>query len=265
MRGIQHHDIHLRLHKGLHALQHIGRNADGRAAQKPSLFVLGGQRVLNLLLNILDGDETLQIEILVHNRKLLHTGLGQNRLGLLERNALPGCHQVLCGHAFLDRTVEIFLKFQIPVCDDAHQLLSLGNGNAGNAELCHKVIGIPQGVLRREKERIRNNAVFRTFYPVNLLSLLLNRHILMDYADAALPRHSNRHAVLRHRIHTRTHQRDIQLNLFGQICGQIHLIGDHFRVGRHQKHVIKRNAFTDNFSHKLSSLSLCMTFFPFAY
>ena len=71
----------------------------------------------------------------------------------------------------------------------------------------------------------------------------------MDDAYAALTGHGNRHPVLCHGIHTGTHQRYIQLNLFCQHRTDIDIIRNNFRVGRYKKNVIKSNAFTDDFSH----------------
>ena len=59
-------------------------------------------------------------------------------------------------------------------------------------------------------DRIRNDSVFGTLYLIYLVSLLLNRHILVDNAYTALPRHSDSHSMLRNRIHSGAHHRNIQ-------------------------------------------------------
>ena len=51
--------------------------------QKTSLIVFCGKRVLDLLFNILDRDKTLQVEILIHDRKFLLSCLCQGSLLLL--------------------------------------------------------------------------------------------------------------------------------------------------------------------------------------
>ena len=52
MCGIQHDHVHFCLYQCLYPLQYIGCDTHGSAAQKTPLFVLCGQRVLDLLLNI---------------------------------------------------------------------------------------------------------------------------------------------------------------------------------------------------------------------
>src|ERR1035438_8175530 len=71
----------------LRAFQEIARGPDGRADAQPSLAVLGGIRILQLLLNILDRDQALEGEVLVHHQQFLHAMLVQDGLGLLQRGA----------------------------------------------------------------------------------------------------------------------------------------------------------------------------------
>ena len=57
--GIQNHHVDLGLNQSFNTIQHVGRDAHRRAAEQASLLVLGGQRVLDLLLNIFNGDQAL--------------------------------------------------------------------------------------------------------------------------------------------------------------------------------------------------------------
>ena len=127
MGGIQDNHIHLGLYQSRHTLQHIGCDTHGRAAEQSSLSVLCGQRVLNLLLNILDGNESFQVKIVIYYRQLLNPGLCQNRLRLLKGNPLLGSNQI--------PGVKILLKLQIAVCDDANQPLTFCNRYTGDTEL----------------------------------------------------------------------------------------------------------------------------------
>ena len=57
MRGIHDDHIHGSLYQRFHTGKHIGCNTDGASAQKTSLCVFGRQRIFDLFLNILDGDQ----------------------------------------------------------------------------------------------------------------------------------------------------------------------------------------------------------------
>ena len=61
VRTVKHNDIDLCRHKRLHAVKHIRRDADARAAQQPSLRILCGERILDRLFNVLDCDQSLRL------------------------------------------------------------------------------------------------------------------------------------------------------------------------------------------------------------
>ena len=150
MGGIQDNDVNMGVCQSSHTVQNIGGDAYAGAAEKASLGILCGIRVLDLLLNILDGDESAEIVILVDDGELLHLRLGQNLLRILHADAHRCRHQVLAGHAVPDQLAVILFKLQIAVGDDAHQLPVLGDRHAGNPELAHQLVRIAERMLRRE-------------------------------------------------------------------------------------------------------------------
>ena len=58
------------IHQCLRALHGVTRRADGCSAAKPSEVVLARIRILDRLLNVLDGDQSLQPIVLVHHQQL---------------------------------------------------------------------------------------------------------------------------------------------------------------------------------------------------
>ena len=85
MGGIQNDNVHTGLHQCLHTLQHIGGDTYCCAAEQTSLAVLGRLGIFDLFLDILDGDESLQIEIVIYDGQLLLAGFGKDLLGLFQR------------------------------------------------------------------------------------------------------------------------------------------------------------------------------------
>ena len=113
-------------------------------------------------------------------------------------------------------------------------------------------------MFRSQRKRVCDHAILRTFHLVHFFRLRLDGHILVDNADTALSCHGDRHPVFCHGVHPRTHHWNIEFDRLRQPGLQIDLIGNYFRISRHQEHVVKRNAFTDNFTHFLSSLSFVL-------
>ena len=87
MSGVQYNYIHMSLHQSVHTVQNVRCDTDSCAAEQTSLSVLCGQRIFDLLLNIFDGDETLQVKIIINDGKLLLAGFGQDFLGLVQGDA----------------------------------------------------------------------------------------------------------------------------------------------------------------------------------
>ena len=125
--GIHHNNVHFCLYKLFHAFQAVCSNTDCRAAEQPALGVLRRQRVFNLFFNILDCDKTFQISFIIHDRKFFFSCFCKKLLRFLKGNSLFCRDQTFGRHGFFYFLGEVFLKFQITVCNNTDQLASFCN------------------------------------------------------------------------------------------------------------------------------------------
>ena len=243
--GIQYHHVHLGLYQGGYTVQHVLGGADGSAAQQTAALVTGGVGILHSLLNVFDGDKSLQVHVLVHQGELFNAVMPQDLLGFFECGTHRSGDQVVLGHHVFDGLVKIaaFHETHVPVGDDAHQHAVLADGHAGDLEPAHDLVGFFHQVVRPQEEGVDDNAVFRTLYPVHLVGLALDAHILVDDADTAFTGNGDGHVRLRHRIHGGGHDGGIQPDGLCQVSGEIHLAGQHVGLGRNQQHVVVGEAF----------------------
>src|SRR5690606_4565095 len=72
VRRVDHDSVDASVDQRLSARQTFLPDADRRGDAQPAALVLGGVRVEAPLLNVLDGDQTLENEALVDDRQLLH-------------------------------------------------------------------------------------------------------------------------------------------------------------------------------------------------
>ena len=248
--GVQAQHVHAGLHQGGHPVQHVGGGADGGAHQQAALLVTGGVGVHLGLLDVLDGDEALQTEVLVHDGQLLDLVLAEDLLGLGQGGALGGGDQVFLGHHVVDELVHVGLE------------LHVADGHAGDAELGHQLVRLGQGVAGSQPEGVGDDPVLGALHHVHLFGLLADRHIFMDDANAALPGDGDGHAVLGDGIHGGADQGDIQPDLLRQLGVQVHVGGQHVAGRWDQQHIVKGEALLDELlggvliDHKLQLLFL---------
>ena len=146
----------------------------------------------------------------------------------------------------------IFLEFQITVRNDPDQLFTHRDRHTGNAKFGHQIIRILQRMLRRQGKRVADDAVFRTLHLIDLIRLLLNRHILVNNADASLTCHGNCHPMLGDRVHSCAHHGNVQMNLLGELGADVNFIRQYVRIGRNQQNIIKCNSFANDLPHFFS-------------
>ena len=106
------------------ALEKIAGGADGRAHAQAALLVLRGVGKFQLFLDVLDGDQALEVEVLVHDEKLFDAVALQDALGFFERGADGHGDQIVLGHHRADGLIEIALEAQIAVGENADEALA---------------------------------------------------------------------------------------------------------------------------------------------
>ena len=94
--------IYLGLYKLVYSVADIRCNTNGCGTEKSALCILGCIWILDLLLDILDCNKSLQHHVIIDDRKLLFSGFSENCLCLLECDTLFCCNEILRCHGLLD-------------------------------------------------------------------------------------------------------------------------------------------------------------------
>ena len=89
MRGVDDEHVDAGRDERLRALDRLGADADRRADAQPAAVVLRRLRVLDLLLDVLDGDEPAQPAVGVDDRELLDLVAVEDLLRLLRASCRP--------------------------------------------------------------------------------------------------------------------------------------------------------------------------------
>ncbi len=84
VRGVHHDEIDAGLFELGEPFFRIRSDTDGRANAQPAMSILAGIGIFDPLFDVLDGDQSLEVELLVDDRELLDPMLMQDLAGLFE-------------------------------------------------------------------------------------------------------------------------------------------------------------------------------------
>jgi hypothetical protein len=104
------------------AFEEVAGGADGSGDAEAALLILAGVGVLQLLLDVFDGDEALELVGVVDDEELFDAVLVEDVLGLLERGADGDGDEVGLGHHVADGDVGAGDEAEVAVGEDADEL-----------------------------------------------------------------------------------------------------------------------------------------------
>jgi hypothetical protein len=243
VRRIHDQDVHAGADERAGARVGIRAAADRGGHAEPAVLVLVRVGMLAALEDVLHGDQALENAIGVHHRQLLDPVLRQDPLGVVEAGADRRGDEPILGHRVADRLLEIALELEIAVGDDADQpSLSVHDRDAGDLEAPHQDIGLAQRAVGTERDRVENHPALAPLHPVHLRGLALGRHVLVEDAHAAGPRHRDGHVGLGDGVHGGGDQRDVEGDGAGEAADSHDLARMHRGVSRHQEDIVEGEA-----------------------
>ena len=121
VRRVDDEDVDLLGDESLRALEGVGADADRGADPQPAALVLRRERVLDPLLDVLDGDQALELAVGVDDRQLLDLVAVEDLLGLGERRPDRRGDEVPARHQRRDRLGDVVLEAEVAVGEDADE------------------------------------------------------------------------------------------------------------------------------------------------
>ena len=244
--GVDEEGVHAGVDQGHGPLPAVAEEADGRADAQAALVVLGGQRVLLGLGEVLGGDEALEPALLVNERELLDLVGGQLVRGFLAADADVAGDERHLGHDVADqaeREVRFGDEAGVAVGDDAQQPHALvHHRQAGDPVVRADFVQLGQRGLGADGQRVGDHAGFAALDPVHLVGLVGDGEVAVHDAEAALACHGDRHPGLGDGVHRGGQQRGLDRDALGDPGGRVGLGGDDVRVAGQQQDVVVRQA-----------------------
>jgi len=241
VRGVDDDDVHLRVDECAGAIESFFTDADRCAAAQTSERIFRRKRIAPGLLNVFDGDEAFEVAVLIDDEKFLDAMLVKNFARLLERRTDRSRDEIFFRHALRDRKIEARFESQIAIGENADEFsIRVGHRDAGDLVLLHHLHRLGDRLPRTHRHRIDDHPRFRALHLVDLFGLTIDRHVLVDDAEAAVLRHRDREAGFGDRIHRRGEDGDVQPDVAREACGNIDEIRVKVGLGGPQQHIVKR-------------------------
>ncbi len=239
VRGIHHQHVHAGIDQRGDALLGIATHANRGADQQRFMLVLGCMRVIAGLLDVLDGDQSAQLERIVDHQHFLDAVLVQQQQDVVLAGALAHRHQLfLAGHDVAHRIVVLAFEAQVATSDDANQLGAIDHRHAGDVVRVGQAQHFADRGVGSDGDRAADYAGLELFHQAHFGGLLLGRHVLVDDADAAVLRHRDGEPCFGDRIHGGGHDGDVQAQGARQSGRSVHIAWQHDRMGRNKEDVV---------------------------
>ncbi len=204
MRGVDNNEVNSRFAQRGDAIYGVRCRSNRCAHAQPATIILAGAREFRGLLEVLHRDHADQLVIAIHDQHLLDAVFVQESENVFLRRVLAHRDQPFFrSHDGRDRCVEFVFEAKIAVGNDAHCLLADDNRHTGDSARAREVQDLADRHVGRNRDGILDDSALEFLYAADFLRLCLDRHALVDDANAAFLSDGDRQTRLGHGIHGR--------------------------------------------------------------
>jgi hypothetical protein len=219
----------------------VARAPHRRRNPQSPVLVLVRVGILPAFVNVLHCDQTAQRARFVHDGELLDPMTREDLFRFVQRRTHRRRDEPVVCHRLAQRPVEIALELQVAIRDDADELsIVVHDRDARDPEPVHQCIGFAHRVPWAQSDRVQDHPRFGSLHAIDFGRLTIDRHVLVQHADAAGPRHRDRHVRFGDGVHRGRHQRDLQLDATRESGRSIDVAWVRDGVSRYQQDIIER-------------------------
>ena len=202
--------------------------------------VLGSERVVSGLGDVLDGHEACEVEVVVNDENALEAVGVHEGLGFFEGGAFLDRDQAFTrGHDFGDRNGHAGFEAEVAVGDHAENLLAVNDRETGDVLFAGEGDDVADEHVGADGDRFGNNAGFMTLDLKDFSGLLVGGHVLVNEADAAFLSDGDGETGFRNRVHHGGNHRNVDTEITRQLRGELGIAGEDFGIGGDEKNVVE--------------------------
>ena len=219
----------------------VRSDTDRGTHAQPSLLVLRRAGELDLLTDVLDGDQAFEAPVGVDDRQLFDLVAVQDRPRLLEGRSDRSGDEIAVRHQGREGLVDtVVTEAEVAVGEDPNQPFFLvRDRDARDVVPRHQLERGGNRGVGRQRHRLDDHSGLGALDLVDLCDLLLDREVAVQDAETALARERDRESRLRHGVHRGGDDGDLERDLPRQARRGRNLVRQHGRIGRHQEDVVE--------------------------
>ena len=169
MGGVDHDDVDAGVDELFNAFFGAGTHADGGAHEELALGVLGGERVVGGLRDVLHRHEAGEVEVGVDDENAFEAVLVHEGLGFFERGAFTDRDEAFARrHDFADRDRHAGFEAEVAVRDHAEDLLAVDDGKTRNAVFTSEADDVAHEHVGTDRDRFGDDARFMALHRCRL-------------------------------------------------------------------------------------------------
>ena len=240
VRGVDHHDVDTGSDERLDAFFGVARGPDCGPDAQAAELVLARERMLGRFEDVLDGDQTLELEAIIDHEHALEAMLMHQRLRILQIGAFGDRHQpIALGHDIGDGLIQIGLEAEIPIGHDADDLSAIDDRQPRDLVQCCEREHLAHRHRWRNRDRVLDHAALEALDLRDLGGLRSGRHVLVHDSQTAFLRNRDREPPFSDGIHRCREQGNIQRDAAGEAGLQADVAGNDGGLGGKQQDVVE--------------------------
>mmetsp|Transcript_23398 Transcript_23398/g.40929 ORF Transcript_23398/g.40929 Transcript_23398/m.40929 type:complete len:274 (+) Transcript_23398:223-1044(+) len=263
MGRVDHDHVDTGVHKRLGPLKARIPNGGGRSHAQTAQLILAGRGVQNRLFGIFQGQKAGQLAVPIGNEQFFNAARLHQADGLVPVGGFVQDGEVVRTHHDGHGRRIVTGKAHVAIGNDAQNAaLFIHHGEPRDTVAVLKGLGIGQGLIGAQCDRVVDDAAFKPFDAADLAGLRIDVQIAVNNAHATSLGHGNGHPPFGHGIHGRAEQRDVQIDALRDTGTGVSSGRQHTGRSRNQQDIIKGKGLANLHNTPLGwSLHLALPYF----
>mmetsp|Transcript_45053 Transcript_45053/g.130093 ORF Transcript_45053/g.130093 Transcript_45053/m.130093 type:complete len:313 (+) Transcript_45053:777-1715(+) len=244
LRRVDNNNIHASFNQKASSLLIIRTSTNGSSTEQ--LFIsrlLGGERILLLLLKIRSGNQGNKFILIIHHREFSFLRLLQHLVGLLQTDSFGRDRKLgTLRHKILNLDRWVLNEGSVTVRNNTHKttshFTSVCDGKGRESKSLFGLEDILKSIVGAQTDWVKDETVLVLLNLSNFGGLIFSLHVRVDNTNSSQKSHRGSHFMFGDSVHRRRNKGNLQLNVPCQLGRNIDISKSERDVTGHHDHII---------------------------